>query len=56
MTEENFDFESATGIKPGVEVVEWVEDTEPTEPKKIRLHHNGTEFGTFVKESEVESG
>ena len=55
MTEENFDFESATGIKPGVEVVEWVEDTDPKQPKRIRLHHNGTEFGTFVKDSEVES-
>ena len=46
----SFDFESATGIAPAVEVVEWVEDTDPTEPKKIKLHHNGTEFGTFVKE------
>jgi len=46
----SFDFESATGIAPAVEVVEWVEDTEPHEPKKIKLHHNGTEFGTFVKE------
>ena len=50
----SFDFESATGIAPAVEVVEWVEDTEPTEPKKIRLHHNGTDLGTFVKDSEVE--
>ena len=44
-----FDFESATGIAPAVEVVEWVEESDPAVPKKIKLHHDGTEFGTFVK-------
>lgn len=52
-TEDSFDFESATGIAPAVEVLEWKErndETSPNIPKKIRLHHNGTEYGTFVKE------
>lgn len=50
--ESNFDFECATGIAPAVEVVEWVEDSDPAVPKKIKLHHDGTEFGTFVKGEE----
>jgi hypothetical protein len=52
MAEENFDFESASGIAPAVEVVEWVEGTDPHVPKKIRLYHDGMEYGIFVKESE----
>lgn len=50
-----FDFESATGIAPAVEVLEWADDSDPAVPKKIKLHHNGTDFGTFVKESEVDN-
>ncbi|WP_049996399.1 DNA replication complex subunit Gins51 [Halococcus sediminicola] len=51
-SDDNFDFRSATGIAPDVEVVEWVEDTDPKQPKKIRLYHNGTDYGVFVKESD----
>lgn len=43
----NFDFESATGIPPSVEVVEWVDNSDPAVPKKIKLYHDGTEYGTF---------